>query len=180
MIDERLMKDIRDATMPLPKEPKKIPTKNTMILSRDASLKKGLNELDHKYKNLEKAYNKLEKKYRDIQDESKQLKIITENFSKDINILQITNEKIMTEKLNLETVNEENKIYIRKLESRLVNGAKNQYLVEINNKLRKELDDIKKSIDDRQNETEKLKIDLNKKHQEIKILNKALVKIYLI
>ena len=38
---------------------------------------------------------------------------------------------------------EENKTYTRKLESRLLQGAKNQYLIEINNKLRKELDDIK-------------------------------------
>jgi predicted nucleic acid-binding Zn-ribbon protein len=171
IIDERLMKDMREA---IPNKPG-IAQKNTMIISRDASLKKGLNDLDHKYKTLEKAYQKLEKKLKDVQDESKQLKDLSNSLSKDLNIIQITNEKIMTEKLNLENLNEENKIYIRKLESRLVTGAKNQYLIEINNKLRKELEEIRKSQDDKLTEIEKLKNDFNKKAQEIKILNKALV-----
>jgi chromosome segregation ATPase len=174
IIDERLMKDIRDAHN-IVGPPKKTPVQNTMLLSRDASLKKGFNELDHKYKNLEKAYHKLEKKHKDIQEESGRLKLTTESLSKDINILQITNEKIMTEKLNLETINEENKVYIRKLESRLVNGAKNQYLVEINNKLRKELEEVKKSLGDKDSETDRVKAELSKRTQEVKILNKALV-----
>jgi len=63
------------------------------------------------------------------------------------------------------------------LESRLVQGAKNQYLVEINNKLRKEVEDLKKSFEEREKEFEKMKNDYNKKIQEIKILNKALVRI---
>jgi chromosome segregation ATPase len=178
IIDERLMRDIREATTPQSKDHRKIPSQTTMLLSRDASMKKGLNDLDHKYKNLEKAHNKLEKKCKDLQEESKQLKTINESLSKELNIIQITNEKIMTEKLNLENVNEENKVYIRKLESRLVNGAKNQYLVEINNKLRKELEDIKKLSEDKNADFEKIKNDFNKKNQEIKILNKALVRIF--
>ena len=55
----------------------------------------------------------------------------------------MTNERIQNEKINNEKLLEENKNYTRKLESRLVQGAKNQYLIEINNKLRIELEEIK-------------------------------------
>jgi predicted nuclease with TOPRIM domain len=170
IIDERVMKDIRDATQSNKEgPPEKIPAQNnTMLVSRDASLKKGYNDLDHKYKNLETAYNKLEKKYNDVQEESKQLKSTCDNLFKDVNIFLITNEKIMAEKLNLETTVKENKVYIRELESRLVNDAQNQYLVEINNKLRKDLEDIKKVMEEKNIEIEKLKNDLPKKNQEIK------------
>jgi hypothetical protein len=158
--DERFLKDIRDATMPHKEEPpKKIPAQNnTMLISRDASLKKG------------KAYNKLEKKFKDVQDESKQLKSTCDNLAKDVNIFLITNEKIMAEKLGLETTVEENKVYIRELESRLVNDAQNQYLVEINNKLRKDLEDIKKvmMMEEKNIEIEKLKNNLHEKNQGIK------------
>jgi len=71
------------------------------------------------------------------------LKSTNDSLIKELSIIQISNEKILGEKINLENILEENKNYTRKLESRLVQGAKNQYLIEINNKLRKEVDDLK-------------------------------------
>lgn len=146
-VDERLIKEFKDITEPVKEPyPKKAANYNSMNLSNNASLKKEMNDLDGKYKNLEKAYNKIDKKNKEITEEIKSLKIRNDTISKDYNILRMSNEKIVAEKSNLENILEENKNYTRKIESRLVSGAKNQYLVEINNKLRKETEDLKVSI----------------------------------
>ena len=141
LVDEKLMREIKDIPSPLPK--RNHPNINSQKTSNQATLKKELNDLEYKYKSLDKAYNKLDKKCRDLQEEIKLIKSNNENYMKEINILQITNEKMNSDKQNMESVIEENKNYIRKIESRLVNGAKNQHLVEINNKLRKEIEELK-------------------------------------
>lgn len=182
IIDERLLREFKEVTSSKVHEPTPYPTKkmpcnlSSMQISNNATFKKEINEMDHKFKNLEKSYNKLIKKHSDVQEDIKLLKTTNDALTKELNILQISNEKILGEKLNLESQLEENKSYTRKLESRLVQGAKNQYLVEINNKLRKEVEDIKKSNEDKLLELEKVKNDINKKNQEIKILHKALVR----
>jgi len=150
-VDEKLLREFRDMTLPN-KEPLPYPTEktkkfnyniNSQVMSTNASHKKEFNDLLNKYRNLEKAFNKLSKKNSEILDEIKTLKNSNDSINKELNVLHITNEKIMGEKINAENNLEENKSYIRKLESRLVQGAKNQYLVEINNKLRKEIEDSK-------------------------------------
>lgn len=188
-IDEKLFKEFKDITgrdnnpykeMREIKEPTPYPTKkpnpalNAMKISNNATIKKEITELDHKFRNLEKAYNKTMKKNSEMMDEIKILKTTNESMQKEINILQITNEKILGEKISMENAIEENKNYVRKLESRLVQGAKNQYLVEINNKLRKEIEDIKSEFQSKANDIEKIKNEGQRKNQEIKILNKAL------
>ena len=153
-VDEKLLKEFRELTYPN-KEPVPSPAEkakkfnyniNSQNISNNAQHKKEYMELDHKYRNLEKAYNKLSKKITETFDEIKNSKLNNDGLLKEINVLHITNEKLLGEKINVETSLEENKIYIRKLESRLVQGAKNQYLVEINNKLRKEIEDYKVKI----------------------------------
>ncbi len=150
-VDEKLLKEFREMTLPN-KEPLPYPTEkvkkfnnniNSQSMSTNATHKKEYTDLLNKYRNLEKAHNKLSKKNTDLSDELKSLKHSNESLSKEINVLHITNEKLMGEKINSENNLEENKTYVRKLESRLVQGAKNQYLVEINNKLRKEVEDTK-------------------------------------
>jgi chromosome segregation ATPase len=184
IIDERLIREFKEVTSskshdptPYPEKSKKMPSNfSSMQISSNATFKKEINDMEHKFKNLEKTYNKLLKKHSDVQEDMKVLKTTNDALTKELNILQISNEKILGEKLNLESQLEENKSYTRKLESRLVQGAKNQYLVEINNKLRKEVEDIKKLSEDKLIELEKIRNDINKKNQEIKILHKALVK----
>jgi chromosome segregation ATPase len=184
IIDERLIREFKEVTSskshdptPYPEKSKKMPSNfSSMQISSNATFKKEINDMEHKFKNLEKTYNKLLKKHSDVQEDMKVLKTTNDALTKELNILQISNEKILGEKLNLESQLEENKSYTRKLESRLVQGAKNQYLVEINNKLRKEVEDIKKLSEDKLVELEKIRNDINKKNQEIKILHKALVK----
>jgi len=150
-VDEKLLKEFREMTLPN-REPLPYPTEkakkynhnlNSQVVSSNATHKKGYTDLLNQYRNLEKAYNKLSKKNTEIPEEIKTLKHSNESLNKEVNVLHITNEKLMGEKMNAENNLEENKNYVRKLESRLVHGAKNQYLVEINNKLRKEVEEAK-------------------------------------
>ena len=150
-VDEKLLKEFREMTLPN-KEPLPYPTEkakkfnhnlNSQVVSTNASHKKEYTDLMNKYRNLEKAFNKLSKRNTEILEEIKTFKHSSDSLSKEINVLHITNEKLMGEKINAENSYEENKNYVRKLESRLVQGAKNQYLIEINNKLRKEVEDSK-------------------------------------
>lgn len=182
-VDEKLLKEFREMTLPN-KEPLPYPTEkakkynqnlNSQVMSSNATHKKEYTDLLNKYRNLEKANNKLSKRNTDISDEIKTLKHSHESLNKEINVLQITNEKLMGEKINAENNLEENKNYVRKLESRLVQGAKNQYLVEINNKLRKEVEESKKMFEEKNEDIEAIKNEVHKKNQEIKILHKALV-----
>jgi len=161
---------------PYPEKIKKLPLNLTSIqLSHNATHKKEITDLENKFKALEKAYQKLFKKHNEVQEDIKFLKSSNDSLSKELNILQLTNEKIMADKLNAEHLLEENKTYTRKLESRLVQGAKNQYLIEINNKLRKEIEENNSKNEEKVLETDKLRNEINKKNGEIKILHRALV-----
>lgn len=148
-VDEKLLKEVRDLCSPLtreefPEKLKKVPVRATSIkISENALYKKEKNDLEHKFKNLEKNWDKVNKKNTDLIEELKLVKTSYENVKKDLNVLNLTNEKIQNEKICLEKTLEENKSYIRKLESRLLQGSKNQHLVEINNKLRKEIEEYK-------------------------------------
>ncbi len=182
-VDEKLLKEFREMTLPN-KEPLPYPTEkakkynynlNSQAMSSNATHRKEYTDLLNKYRNLEKAYNKLSKKNTEISDEIKTLKHSNESITKELNVLHITNEKLMGEKINAESILDENKGYVRKLESRLVQGAKNQYLVEINNKLRKEVEESKKLFEEKNEDIEAIKNEVHKKNQEIKILHKALV-----
>lgn len=148
-VDEKLLKEVRDLCSPFSKEEfpeklKKAPVLITSLkISENAVHKKEKNDLEHKFKLIEKNYNKIAKKNSDLTEELRTIKSQFDTIKKDHNVLIITNERIQNEKIISEKSQEENKIYTRKLESRLLQGAKNQYLIEINNKLRKEIDDIK-------------------------------------
>ena len=187
-VDEKLLKEVRDLCSPLIKEefPEKLKKTPVTIISHkfseNAAHKKEKNNLEHKYKLIEKNNIKLTKKNTDMTEELKNIKSQFEIMKKDFNVLSLTNERVQNEKIVIEKSLEENKTYTRKLESRLLQGAKNQYLIEINNKLRKELDDIKVycylfnqlELEAKSNDTEKIKTTFEKKNQEIKILNRAL------
>ena len=150
-VDEKVLRDFRQSVQPS-REPlyyatekvKKLNSNlSTKNISNNATQRKEYNDLLTNYRNLEKAFNKQTKKNSEICEDLKNLKATNESLSKEINVLHITNEKLMGEKINAENICEENKSYLRKLESRLVQGAKNQYLIEINNKLRKDIEEIK-------------------------------------
>ena len=148
-VDEKLLKEVRDLISPLTREefPEKLkrgPTAVTSLkISENAIFKKEKSDLEHKYKLIEKNFNKVNKKNVDLIDDLKNIRISYDNIKKDLNVLALANERIQIEKINNEKLLEENKNYTRKLESRLVQGAKNQYLIEINNKLRIEIEDLK-------------------------------------
>jgi chromosome segregation ATPase len=185
-VDEKLIREFREAE-PVPyKLPNKFtnnkfqntPNNNSnlplnKLSANPAAMKKELADLDAKFRNLDKVHQKVNKKASELSEEVKILKSTNDQLIKELNILQISNEKILLEKSQYEITLEENKSYIRKLESRLVQGAKNQYLVEINNKMRKEMEQMPKQVEERIQEVEKIKNELTKKNQEIKILTKA-------
>lgn len=187
LINPKLLREFKEITAQNLKEPtpyqdkiKKTPSNPVPNqLSANAIHKKEITDLLNKFQALEKSQNKLLKKQSDSQDELKSLKSSNDALTKDINILHITNDKLMSEKLNAESTLEEIKSYTRKLESRLVQGAKNQYLIEINNKLRKEIEENNFKNEEKFAEIEKLKKEISKKNGEIKILNRAIVKKYL-
>lgn len=127
IIEERIFNSIKDNQ----KQTKNNQNNNQINKNKD---------LENIISNLEKLNLKLEKKNDILKEELKSNKLNFSNLKKDFQILTMANEKLISEKLNLEALKEENKNYIRKLESKLVNGTKNQYLIEINNKLRKEIE----------------------------------------
>lgn len=153
-VDEKTLKDFRQSVQPnreqLNFQTEKVRKLNTNLstknISNNATQRKEYNDLLTNYRNLEKAFNKLSKKNSEICEDLKNLKSTNESLSKEINVLHITNEKLMGEKINAENICEENKSYLRKLESRLVQGAKNQYLIDINNKLRKDIEETNVKI----------------------------------
>lgn len=151
-VDEKLLKEVRDLCGPLIKEEfpeklKKVPvTVTSLKISENAMHKKEKNEIETKLKNLEKNFTKVSKKNSDLSEEVRILKSLNESMKKELNVLSLANEKILNEKLGVDKLNEENKNYIRKLEARLLQGAKNQHLIEINNKLREEIKELKVTI----------------------------------
>lgn len=189
-VDSNLVKELRQLNSnsnnnkePLPEKLKKQPiyisssTFNSSGNNKQMVSRKEILDLENKFKALEKNYTKLLNKYNDVTTENKTLKTTNDELLKELNVLSLTKDKLYSEKVNNDKIIEENKSYIRKIESRLVNGAKNQYLVEINNKLRKEIEDCRRILDESCLAIQEEK-DLNKrKTEEIKILNKALVRI---
>ena len=95
--------------------------------------------LENKYDNLMKLFLKSEKKIKEQTEELKKLKSSNDILAKENNIHKKSIQKINNEKIGLEKTIEENKKYISKIENKLINGVKNQFLIEKINHLNKEL-----------------------------------------
>jgi len=63
-VNEKLLKEFKEMTLPN----KKVPNHSSMQISNNATHKKELNDMDHKFKNLEKAYNKAMKRNSDTME----------------------------------------------------------------------------------------------------------------
>lgn len=119
---------------------------NKIIHPSNNQLKKEMCDLESKYFNLNKLFDKCQKKLKDITEESKRLKQSNDSLIKECSLLQKTIERINAEKSSLLTQCEDSKAYSRKLESKVISGAKNQNLIEINNKLRAEIEEVNNQI----------------------------------
>ena len=97
-----------------------------------------------------------------------------ESQSKEINFLVANLEKLKSESFTNNKTLEDNKLLIRKMESRLIQGSKNQALLDLNHNLQSQLDGFNIKLQLKDSEIDKLNIELIKKTDEIKILTKAL------
>ena len=103
-------------------------------------VKNELLALENKYANLTKLFLKSEKKIKEQTEELKKLKRSNDSLIKENNIQKKSIQKINNEKSMLEKTIEENKIYISKIENKLINGVKNQFLIEQNKSLKERID----------------------------------------
>ena len=136
--------------------------------------KSDLLNLEYKLKQQMKANERLSNKLIESQEETRKLKNEKESQSKEINFLVANLEKLKSESFTNNKTLEDNKLLIRKMESRLIQGSKNQALLDLNHNLQSQLDGFNIKLQLKDSEIDKLNIELIKKTDEIKILTKAL------
>ena len=198
IIDEKLLKDIQEATFIPTPYPQRLeqnsfdnPTppprpQNFQIEKKKASTgpiapkqkKSSFNnkdyiELEANFINLTKQYEKIDIKYKNQIDLMKKTKNSYDSLIKEYSLLQKTNESLSKDKLSLEAEITELKAYCRKVESRLVSGAKNQNVIEINNKLRNENEELVNKVFNLENDRTELLRQNQELNNQIYILNKG-------
>ena len=203
IIDEKLLRDIQEATyIPTPYPPrseqgiftstnppkpilnntnhnekKRNNINNNNIVSNRPPKKnfsyKEYNELEQNFINLSKQYEKSEQKLQNQIEVMKKTKNSYENLIKEYTLLQKTNEKLSKDKISLEVELTELKAYNRKIETRLVSGAKNQNVIEINNKIRNENEELIQRIFTIEKEKNELILQNKELTNQILILNKS-------
>ena len=130
--------------------------------------------LENKYDNLNKLFLKSEKKIKEQTEELKKLKRSNDSLIKENNIQKKSIQKINDEKNLLEKIIEENKKYISKIENKLINGVKNQFLIEQNKSLKERIDILEvenKKLVDKEEYINKEKKAID---QQAKIIQKAM------
>ena len=156
----------------------KIKIKNDNKKINDSSeliqLKNKNSELEINNKNQKKLLDKYEKKTKEQIDEIKKIKLCNETLLNEVSILQKAIKKISTEKQNLENIIEDKKKYILKIETKLLSGANNKFLMEVNNKNKVNIERFEDDIMKIKNENDMLNKKNLKLEQEIKILNQAI------
>ena len=142
--------------------------------SQIALMKKELSTIQTELENQIKLNTKIQKKLTEQTDELKRLKQENTSLSSDNLILQKSLQKLTTDKNIVESQLTDNKKYISKLESKLLNNASNQFLNEINTKLKTENTSLKDSISSLENQNASLSNEIAHLQQQITILNKAI------
>lgn len=193
IIDEKLLKDIQEATFIPTPYPQRLeqnsfdtPTskpQNFQVEKRKlnppkqkkscVNTNKDYIELETNFINLTKQYEKIDIKYKNQIDLMKKTKNSYDSLIKEYSLLQKTNESLSKDKLSLEAEITELKAYCRKIESRLVSGAKNQNVIEINNKLRNENEDLVNKVFTLENDRTELLRQNQELNNQIYILNKS-------
>ena len=198
IIDEKLLKDIQEATFIPTPYPQRLeqnsfdnPTpppkpQNFQIEKKKSSTgsiapkpkKSSVNNKDYivleaNFINLTKQYEKIDIKYKNQIDLMKKTKNSYDSLIKEYSLLQKTNESLSKDKLSLEAEITELKAYCRKVESRLVSGAKNQNVIEINNKLRNENEELVNKVFNLENDRTELLRQNQELNNQIYILNKG-------
>ena len=134
--------------------------KSDIKISKKKDIKE-IKKLQNELNILAKQFNKIDKSLKKKNEELKKIKILNDNLLKENN-----NQKKIIDEINEEKVILSSKIislkdYCNKIETKLVSGSKNQHLIEINNKLRKENESLINQIEYYESE----KKDLIKKNE---------------
>ena len=119
--------------------------KSDIFLDKKGEIKE-IKKLQNELNMLTKQFSKLDKSLKRKNEELKKIKSLNENLLKENNaqkkiIDSINNEKVM---LNSKIISL--KDYCNKVEEKLVSGSKNQHIIEINNKLRRENESLLNQI----------------------------------
>ena len=137
-------------------------------------VKNELLALENKYDNLNKLFLKSEKKIKEQSEELKKLKQSNNSLIKENNIQKKSIQKINEEKSLLEKTIEEKKKYISKIESKLINGVKNQFLIEQNKSLKERIDILEIENKKLMDKEEYINNEKKTIEQQAKIIQKAI------
>ena len=137
-------------------------------------VKNELAALENKYDNLMKLFSKSEKKIKDQTEELKKLKQANDSLIKENNIQKKSIQIINDEKSTLEKTISENKKYISKIENKLINGVKNQFLIEQNKSLKERIDILEVENKKLMDKEEYLNNEKKAIEQQAKIIQKAM------
>ena len=149
-------------------------TNNNKIMTRKIKGKniKEIKKLQNELNSLTKQFEKIDKSLKNKNEELKKIKSINDNLLKNNN-----NQKKIIDVLNNEKVMLNSKIislkdYCNKMETKLISGSKNQHIIEINNKLRKENESLLNEINYNEQDKKELLKQNELLNDEIKILKK--------
>ena len=149
-------------------------TKNNKLNKRQSNGKKikEIQKLQYELNSLSKQFEKIDKNLKNKNEELKKIKVINDSLLKENN-----NQKKIIESLNNEKVILNSKIislkdYCNKMETKLISGSKNQHIIEINNKLRKENESLINELNFKENEKKDLINQNDNLIKEINILKK--------
>ena len=146
--------------------------KSDIVLKNKKEIK-DIKKLQNELNILTKQFSKLDKSLKHKNEELKKIKNLNENLLRENNtqkkiIDSINNEKVM---LNSKIISL--KDYCNKIEAKLVSGAKNQNIIEINNKLRQENESLMNQIRFYESEKDELIKNNEFLNEEISLLKKG-------
>lgn len=131
-------------------------------------------KLNSNYLNSIKLSEKQEKKIFDLIEELKKVKNDNDIKKKEIAFLLANLEKLKFNDINNTKTLNDNKILIRKLENRLIQGSKSQNLLDLNNDLKEQIEGYIVKLDLKDNDLNSFKEEIKHKESEIKKLRHAL------
>lgn len=131
-------------------------------------------KLNSNYLNSIKLSEKQEKKIFDLIEELKKVKNDNDIKKKEIAFLLANLEKLKFNDINNTKTLNDNKILIRKLENRLIQGSKSQNLLDLNNDLKEQIEGYIVKLDLKDNDLNSFKEEIKHKELEIKKLRHAL------
>jgi chromosome segregation ATPase len=144
------------------------------ILQPRGSLSREELNLQEKFDKLQKQFSKLENRYDEATSDAKKFKSKAEVLERELITTRKTLEKVIEEKYELEHAKNEQKLYVRKLETKISQGAKGQVLSELNSSLQSQMEKLEVDKKVSQTRVKELEAQVEKLNDHIIILSRAL------